>query len=161
MSRKVTTHLMFEGAAEEAMTLYTSLFGNSAITQIERYRPGEQGKEGTVKLASFTLAGREHLCIDSPVKHGFGFTPAMSLFVECESETVFPTDGSVADIEELLPLPFFFAKVIPRPAERPRLKSSLSRTTESPPGNCCRPPKDAPLEKRTRNAPSAPETWSG
>jgi predicted 3-demethylubiquinone-9 3-methyltransferase (glyoxalase superfamily) len=87
MARKVTTHLMFEGAAEEAMTLYTSLFGNSAITQIERYGPGEQGKEGTVKLASFTLAGREHLCIDSPVKHGFGFTPAMSLFVECESET--------------------------------------------------------------------------
>jgi predicted 3-demethylubiquinone-9 3-methyltransferase (glyoxalase superfamily) len=87
MAREVTTHLMFEGAAEEAMTLYTSLFGNSAITQIERYGPGEQGKEGTVKLASFTLAGREHLCIDSPVKHGFGFTPAMSLFVECESET--------------------------------------------------------------------------
>ena len=86
MARKAMTHLMFEGAAEEAMTLYTSLFGNSAITQIERYGPGEQGKEGTVKLASFTLAGREHLCIDSPVKHGFGFTPAMSLFVECESE---------------------------------------------------------------------------
>ena len=86
MARKVMTHLMFEGAAEEAMTLYTSLFGDSEITQIERYGPGEQGKEGTVKLASFTLAGREHLCIDSPVKHGFTFTPAMSIFVECESE---------------------------------------------------------------------------
>ena len=86
MARKVMTHLMFEGAAEEAMTLYTSLFGDSVITAVERYGPGEQGKEGTVKVASFTLAGRELLCIDSPVKHGFGFTPAMSLFVECESE---------------------------------------------------------------------------
>ena len=86
MARKVMTHLMFEGAAEEAMTLYMSLFGDSEITQIERYGPGEQGKEGTVKLAYFTLAGRELLCIDSPVKHGFSFTPSMSIFVECESE---------------------------------------------------------------------------
>lgn len=86
MARKVMTHLMFEGAAEEAMSLYVSLFSNSEITQVERYGPGEQGKEGTVKVAYFTLAGRELLCIDSPVKHGFGFTPAMSLFVECENE---------------------------------------------------------------------------
>lgn len=86
MARKVMTHLMFDGAAEEAMTLYVSLFGDSEVTHIERYGPGQQGKEGTVKLASFKLAGRELLCIDSPVKHGFGFTPAMSLFVECESQ---------------------------------------------------------------------------
>lgn len=25
------------------------------------------------------------MCIDSPVKHGFTFTPSISLFVECES----------------------------------------------------------------------------
>jgi predicted 3-demethylubiquinone-9 3-methyltransferase (glyoxalase superfamily) len=86
MARNVLTHLMFEGAAEEAMTFYVSLFGDSAITQIERYRPGEMGAEGTVKVASFTLAGREFICIDSPAKHGFTFTPAMSLFVECENE---------------------------------------------------------------------------
>src|SRR5436190_20608301 len=87
MARKVMTHLMFAGAAEEAMSLYVSLFGDSAITQIERYGPGEMGAEGTVKRASFTLAGQEFLCIDSPVKHAFTFTPAISLFVECESET--------------------------------------------------------------------------
>ncbi|QDV33340.1 VOC family protein [Tautonia plasticadhaerens] len=86
MAREVLTHLMFEGVAEEAMTFYTSLFGDSGITHVERYGTGEQGKEGTVKLATFSLAGRAFLCIDSPVKHGFGFTPAMSLFVECESE---------------------------------------------------------------------------
>ena len=91
MARKVKTHLMFEGAAEEAMTLYTSLFGDSEITQVERYGSGEQGREGTIKVASFTLAGREHLCIDSPVKHGFTFTPAMSIFVECESEAELDT----------------------------------------------------------------------
>ena len=86
MARKVTTHLMFTGSAEEAMTLYVSLFGDSEIKQIERYGPGEMGAEGSVKRADFVLAGREFLCIDSPVKHAFTFTPSMSLFVECESE---------------------------------------------------------------------------
>ncbi len=50
------------------------------------YGPGEQGAEGTVKRATFTLAGQDFHCIDSPVKHGFTFTPSISLFVECESE---------------------------------------------------------------------------
>ncbi len=86
MARKVTTHLMFEGSAEEAMTLYVSLFANSRIEQIERYGPGEVGAEGSVKLAHFSLAGREFLCIDSPVKHKFTFTPSMSVFVDCESK---------------------------------------------------------------------------
>ena len=87
MARDVTTHLMFEGVADEAMTLYTSLFGGSGIERVERYGPGEPGAEGTVKLARFTLAGRSFLCIDSPAKHAFTFTPSISLFVDCESET--------------------------------------------------------------------------
>ena len=77
---------MFEGAAEQAMDLYVSLFDGSEVTQVERYGPGEMGAEGSVKLASFTLAGREFLAIDSPIKHGFSFTPSISLFVECDSE---------------------------------------------------------------------------
>ena len=31
MARKVTTHLMFDGVAEEAMNFYVSLFGGSEI----------------------------------------------------------------------------------------------------------------------------------
>jgi predicted 3-demethylubiquinone-9 3-methyltransferase (glyoxalase superfamily) len=86
MARSVTTHLMFEGAAEEAMSFYVSLLPGSAVKQVDRYGPGEHGPEGTVKLARFTLGRQDFLCIDSPIKHGFTFTPAMSLFVECESE---------------------------------------------------------------------------
>lgn len=91
MAHAVRTHLMFVGAAEAAMTLYTSLFADSAITQIDRYGPGEMGAEGTVKLATFTLAGREFLAIDSPVKHAFDFTPSMSLFADCASEAELDT----------------------------------------------------------------------
>ncbi len=87
MAHGVTTHLMFEGDAEKAMNFYVSLFPNSEITQIDRYGPGEQGAEGTVRQALFTVAGQPLMCIDSPVSHNFTFTPAMSLLVDCESET--------------------------------------------------------------------------
>jgi predicted 3-demethylubiquinone-9 3-methyltransferase (glyoxalase superfamily) len=86
MARKVSTHLMFDGVAEEAMNFYVSLFGGSKIVSVERYGPGEQGPDGTVKVATFILCGREFICIDSPIKHEFTFTPSMSLFVDCESE---------------------------------------------------------------------------
>jgi predicted 3-demethylubiquinone-9 3-methyltransferase (glyoxalase superfamily) len=86
MPRTIRTHLMFEGAAEEAMKFYVSLFPNSAIGSVVKYGPGEPGAEGSVKVAEFTLAGREFLCIDSPMKHGFTFTPSISLFVECNDD---------------------------------------------------------------------------
>lgn len=77
---------MFDGNAEEAMNFYVSLFENSEVTHIERYGPAEHGKEGSVKVATFTLSGHDMKCIDSPVKHAFTFTPSISLFVECKSE---------------------------------------------------------------------------
>ena len=86
MARAVATMLMFEGKAEEAMNLYVSRFGGSEVKSVERYGPGEPGAEGSVKRADFVLAGHRMMCIDSPVKHAFGFTPSVSLFVDCEDE---------------------------------------------------------------------------
>jgi predicted 3-demethylubiquinone-9 3-methyltransferase (glyoxalase superfamily) len=86
MAGKVRTHLMFDGAAEEAMNLYISLFEGSRIEKIDRYGPGEPGAEGSVKLAAFTIGEQNFQCIDSPMKHAFTFTPSMSIFVDCESE---------------------------------------------------------------------------
>ena len=83
---KVTPFLMFEGKAEEAMTLYTSVLPNSKVTSIKRYGKGEAGAEGSVFHATFTLNGQGVMCIDSPAKHNFTFTPATSLFVDCASE---------------------------------------------------------------------------
>ena len=85
MARKVTTFLMFDGVAEEAMNFYVSLFGGSEVRRVERYGPGELGPEGTVKTATFTLVGQEFTGFNSPTKHDFSFTPSVSLFVECES----------------------------------------------------------------------------
>lgn len=83
--QQITTFLMFDGQAEEAMGLYTSLFEKSEILSITRYGPNEAGAEGTVMQATFSLNGQEFMCIDSNIKHKFTFTPAMSLFVKCET----------------------------------------------------------------------------
>jgi predicted 3-demethylubiquinone-9 3-methyltransferase (glyoxalase superfamily) len=77
---------MFEGRAEEAMTFYASLFDDAEISSIERWGPDEPGAEGTLQRATLRLAGQTLIFFDSPVEHAFGFTPAISLFVDCESE---------------------------------------------------------------------------
>ncbi|MGA4544062.1 VOC family protein [Uniformispora flossi] len=85
-SQKITTFLMFQGNAEEAMTFYLSLFDDASVVNVNRYGAGGAGPEGTVEHATFALAGQEFMCIDSAVKHAFTFTPAMSLFVQCRDE---------------------------------------------------------------------------
>lgn len=80
--------LMFQdGNAQPALDLYFSIFPDSRMVQVERYAKGEPGAEGTIKVATFKLCGREFMCSDSPVKHGFSFTPASSTFVEFDSIT--------------------------------------------------------------------------
>lgn len=89
MKPKITTFLMFEGQAEEAMTFYTSLFDDSEIIRIKKYGPNGPGgaeAEGTVEHAAFTLKGQQYMAIDSYMEHAFSFTPSVSLFVECDSE---------------------------------------------------------------------------
>ncbi|GAA5051667.1 putative 3-demethylubiquinone-9 3-methyltransferase (glyoxalase superfamily) [Thermocatellispora tengchongensis] len=86
MAQKITTCLMFQGAAEEAMTFYTSLFDDAEILFIARYGPEGPGAEGSVQHATFTLAGKEYMAMDSSVPHAFTFTPSTSLYVQCDSE---------------------------------------------------------------------------
>ena len=84
--QKISTFLMFDGQAEEAMNFYTSLFEDSKILNITRYGSNEAGPEGTVMHATFSLNGQEFMCIDSNIQHEFTFTPAISIYVNCETE---------------------------------------------------------------------------
>ena len=92
---ETTTFLMFcgphKGQAEEAITFYVSLLKNSQIIAMDRYGANEDEPEGTVRLARFSLAGREYMAIDSAQEHNFTFTPAFSIFVTCESEAELET----------------------------------------------------------------------
>ena len=74
-----------DGNAEEAMSLYASVFPGARVERIEQYGPGEQGPEGTVKVAHFDLNGHRLMFSDSFVKHAFEFTPSISLFVDFAS----------------------------------------------------------------------------
>ena len=74
----VITHLMFQdGRAREAAEWYVTLVPNSRVDRVEDHGPG-----GT--SVYFTLADRGFIAFESPVKHAFGFTPSMSIFVQCE-----------------------------------------------------------------------------
>jgi predicted 3-demethylubiquinone-9 3-methyltransferase (glyoxalase superfamily) len=85
MSATLTPHLMFTGQAEEAIRLYTAVFENSGIDELDRYSAGEPGPEGGVKFARFHVCGQSLTCIDSPPVHAFTFTPSISLMVTLNS----------------------------------------------------------------------------
>jgi predicted 3-demethylubiquinone-9 3-methyltransferase (glyoxalase superfamily) len=72
------------GKAEEAMNLYVSLFEDSRVLHVERFREDEE--ESGVKYGRFVLAGREFAAMDSGGPHRFTFTPATSLVVEFDDE---------------------------------------------------------------------------
>jgi predicted 3-demethylubiquinone-9 3-methyltransferase (glyoxalase superfamily) len=84
MTQSITTFLMFEGRAEEAMRLYLSLFPNSEIVQMRKYGPEGPGPDGSIMHAIFALNGQPVMISDSFVKHAFTFTPSTSFFVQCD-----------------------------------------------------------------------------
>jgi predicted 3-demethylubiquinone-9 3-methyltransferase (glyoxalase superfamily) len=86
MPKSVAPFLMFQGAAEEALTFYTSLLDDARILELSRWGPGQPGPEGTVQRARFALSGQEFIAMDSPAVHDFTFTPSFSMWVECGSE---------------------------------------------------------------------------
>ena len=82
---KATPFLMFEGKAEEAMALYCETIPGSSVLDITRYGAGEDGPEGTLKLARASIAGLDVMVFNSPVHHAFTFTPSVSFYVDCSS----------------------------------------------------------------------------
>jgi predicted 3-demethylubiquinone-9 3-methyltransferase (glyoxalase superfamily) len=89
---------MFTGEASAALELYGAIFSEFRVDAIERYGPNEAGPEGSVRRADVTFGRHKLIVIDSPVKHAFTFTPAMSLFVECESTAAL--DAAFAQLAE-------------------------------------------------------------
>ena len=88
-SQKIMPFFMYvseHGQAEEAIQLYTSLFADSRILNIERYGDGEGRVVGTVKQATFALNGQQFMAIDGGAGHAFTFTEANSFFVNCETQ---------------------------------------------------------------------------
>jgi predicted 3-demethylubiquinone-9 3-methyltransferase (glyoxalase superfamily) len=84
MEQKITTFLTFDDRAEEAVTFYTSIFGNSRILSTTRYEAGAPGPEGELMSATFELAGQEFMALNGGPS--FTFSQGISLFVDCEDQ---------------------------------------------------------------------------
>lgn len=87
MKQQITTFLTFQdNNAEEAMNFYVELFDNSKVINVQRYGKDGPGKEETVVKAIFELNGKQFISSDSFIQHEWGFTPAVSNWVECETQ---------------------------------------------------------------------------
>jgi len=82
--QKITPFLWFDGKAEEAMNFYVSIFKNSRVGRVTRYGDGGPGPKGTVMSATFQLEGQDFYALNGGPQ--YKFTPAISLFVSCESQ---------------------------------------------------------------------------
>lgn len=88
VSTRVTPFLMFQdGRAEEAINRYIEVFRDARLVSLERYGQNAVGaKELSIKHALFEIYGQRIGVTESPIKHAFDFTPAVSLFVDFDSE---------------------------------------------------------------------------
>ena len=82
--QKITPFLWFDGKAEEAMNFYISIFKNSRVVSVTRYGEAGPGPKGTVMSATFQLEGQDFFALNGGPQ--FTFTPAISMFVTCESQ---------------------------------------------------------------------------
>ncbi|HVW66710.1 MAG TPA: VOC family protein [Candidatus Peribacteraceae bacterium] len=86
--QKITPFLWFNDQAEEAAHFYASIFKNGKVGPIVRYDDASahaSGRlEGSVMTVTFELCGLHFAALNGgPI---FQFTPALSFFVNCETE---------------------------------------------------------------------------
>lgn len=82
--QKITPFLWFDNQAEEAANFYVSLFKNSRVRDIRHYGEVGPGAKGTVMSANFEIDGQEFIAFNGGPH--FAFSPAISLFVNCETQ---------------------------------------------------------------------------
>ncbi len=84
MVKSARPFLMFEGRAEEAMEFYARQIAGADYAINARHPAGPAA--GKVMSGAVRIAGLEIMCFDSPAPHAFSFTPAFSIFLDCDSE---------------------------------------------------------------------------
>ena len=82
--QKITPFLWFDGKAEEAIKLYTSVFKNSKIINIAYWPEGSPFPKNQVMTGTFELDGQQFYAFDAGPQ--FKFTEAISFFVNCDTQ---------------------------------------------------------------------------
>lgn len=87
MNQKMLTSLTFQdGRAEQAMSFYVELFDNSEVIDVSRWGAESPVEEGKIMQGRFSLNGNLFMCSDSPAIHNWSFTPAVSVYLECDDQ---------------------------------------------------------------------------
>jgi predicted 3-demethylubiquinone-9 3-methyltransferase (glyoxalase superfamily) len=100
IGQRIIPVLMFVGKvcgkAEEAISLYTSVFGDAPEEAMHKEttahilaRYGQNDgpdKAGSVRYAQFSLLGQEFGAMDSAREHNFAFNEAISFLVPCDTQ---------------------------------------------------------------------------
>jgi predicted 3-demethylubiquinone-9 3-methyltransferase (glyoxalase superfamily) len=81
--QKIKLCLLFDGRAEEATNFYAGIFRDARIIDVMRYGDAGPGPKGAILAMTFELNGQEIMALNGPQ---FPFTPAISLFVTCETQ---------------------------------------------------------------------------
>src|SRR2546421_12095907 len=82
--QKIVTFLTYEDRAEEAVNFYVSIFKNSKIDYMTRYKEGDPGPVGQMMVAGFELEGQKFMALNGGPE--FKFEQGISLFVNCETQ---------------------------------------------------------------------------
>ncbi|SDR03360.1 VOC family protein [Paraburkholderia tuberum] len=82
--QKIAPCLWFDGNAEEAVEFYTSVFSASRIATTLHATDAGPGPAGKVVAVTFEIEGQEFMALNGGPQ--YKFTPAISLFVHCDSQ---------------------------------------------------------------------------
>ncbi len=82
---RITPFLWFDTQAEEAATLYTSVFPDSKITEVQRYGASGPGPEGAAMTVQFQLDGQDFTALNGGPEH-FTFNESVSFVVDCKDQ---------------------------------------------------------------------------
>jgi predicted 3-demethylubiquinone-9 3-methyltransferase (glyoxalase superfamily) len=82
--QKIRPFLWFDSNAEAAVNFYSSIFKNSKIVNTMLCGDAGPGPKGTILTITFQLEGHEFIALNGGPQ--FQFTPAISFFVNCETQ---------------------------------------------------------------------------
>jgi predicted 3-demethylubiquinone-9 3-methyltransferase (glyoxalase superfamily) len=82
--QKITPFLWYDTQAEAAAELYTSIFDNSRIIEIQRYGNGGPMPAGSAMTVTFELEGLQFIALNAGPQ--FMFTEAVSFYVSCDDQ---------------------------------------------------------------------------
>ncbi len=83
---KITTFISFAHEAEDAASLYTSVFPSSRIVTTTRYGKNQPMPEGTVMTIELELAGQRYVLLNGGDWFRGKFGEGVSLSVECDNQ---------------------------------------------------------------------------